>query len=232
MTEVTPGIYWLKMPITMEESSLAHVNAYLIRGDSGYLLVDAGWNTSESFDTLQKKLAEIGADIKDISQILVTHIHPDHYGMAGRIKQLSGASITIHPVQKKFYNTVVIEGARVFGLPPTEFKEDACLDSDRLRAGNTEFELILSPGHSPDCVCFYCREDRVLVCGDVVFDHNTGRVDLPGGNADELKKSIYIVQQDIADCWVNPIPLNEDWGYTGSVVMVICGVYGVLGAGA
>ena len=53
-----------------------------------------------------------------------------------------------------------------------------------------ELELIPAPGHSPDCVCFYSRQDKVLICGDVLFDRNTGRVDLPGGSADGLKKSI------------------------------------------
>ena len=102
MTEVIHGIHWLKLPITMPDSTLADVNTYLIQGDNGYLLVDTAWNTDESFDSLQKQLAEIGADIRNISQILVTHVHPDHYGMAGRIKQLSGAIFTIHEIEKGF----------------------------------------------------------------------------------------------------------------------------------
>ena len=103
MTEVTPGIYWIKMPIGMADSTLEHVNIYLIEGNSGYLLVDTGWNTKESFDTLRKNLDEIGVDIKDISRILVTHVHPDHYGMAGRIRQISGAPIMLHEIEKGFY---------------------------------------------------------------------------------------------------------------------------------
>ena len=85
MTEVFPGIYWLKLPITMEQSDLTHINVYLVRGEKGYLLVDSGWNTEESFSALHKGLVEIGAEVKDISRILVTHVHPDHYGMAGRL---------------------------------------------------------------------------------------------------------------------------------------------------
>ena len=81
------------------------VNVYVIRGNSGYLLVDAGWNTEESFAALKKGMAEIGADIKDISQILVTHVHPDHYGMAGRIKKISGASLAMHHIEKEFIDS-------------------------------------------------------------------------------------------------------------------------------
>jgi hydroxyacylglutathione hydrolase len=85
---------------------------------------------------------------------------------------------------------VIFDSARVFGLPPAEFREDSLLDSERLSAGSTELELIQAPGHSPDCICFYDRQEKVLICGDVLFAQNTGRVDLPGGNAADLKKSI------------------------------------------
>jgi glyoxylase-like metal-dependent hydrolase (beta-lactamase superfamily II) len=54
MTEVTPGIHWIKLPTLLEESDSVHVNVYLIQGDSGFLLVDAGWNTPESFDALRR----------------------------------------------------------------------------------------------------------------------------------------------------------------------------------
>ena len=91
MIEVIPGIYRLKLPLSIPQTSMKYVNSYLIRGDKGYLLVDTGWNSRESFDSLQKQLAEIGADIKDISQIVVTHIHPDHYGLVGELKRLSQA---------------------------------------------------------------------------------------------------------------------------------------------
>ena len=100
MIEVIPGVYHLKLPIPMPDSTLAYVNAYLVQGDSGYLLVDTGWNTSEVFDSLQKQLAEIGVDTKEISQIVVTHIHPDHYGLAGRLKRLSGAELALHDIEK------------------------------------------------------------------------------------------------------------------------------------
>ena len=53
-----------------------------------------------------------------------------------------------------------------------------------------DLEIILSPGHSPDCICFYSRPEQILICGDVLFSQNTGRADLPSGNADELKQSI------------------------------------------
>ena len=75
---------------------LGYVNVYLVQGDNGYLIIDTGWNTSDAFDALEKQLAEIGTGITDISQIVVTHIHPDHYGLVGRLKQLSRANFALH----------------------------------------------------------------------------------------------------------------------------------------
>ena len=162
-------------------------NTYVISGNPN-IIIDPGnaMLLSELVDSLLKD----GIDPKSIGIIANTHLHIDHCGANEAFQQFSGAKINIHPVQKKYYNLVVVEGAMFFGLPAMGFKEDALLENDRLVAGDTELELITSPGHSPDCVCFYYREEKVLVCGDVIFNGNTGRVDLPGGSADELIKSI------------------------------------------
>jgi len=76
-----------------------------------------------------------------------------------------------------------------------EFKEDSYLDGNKLDTGDIELEFIPSAGHSPDSICFYCTESKFLICGDVVFDRSTDRVDFPGGNADELKQSIERLSQ-------------------------------------
>jgi len=79
--------------------------------------------------------------------------------------------------------------SRVFGMSPIDIREDALLDAS-LHTGSLEFEIINAPGHSPDSLCFYNRDQSVLICGDVVFAGNTGRVDFPGGGGDQLRESI------------------------------------------
>jgi hydroxyacylglutathione hydrolase len=174
------------------ERGLFDCNTYVITGSPG-IIIDTG--AAMFLPELVEDMRRDGIDAGNINIITNTHLHGDHCGANEAFKQLSGAKITIHPLQKKFYKLVVIEGARIFNLPPAEFREDACLEDDRLSAGEVEFELIPSPGHTPDCICFYSRESKILVCGDVIFDQNTGRVDLPGGNANELKKSIERLSQ-------------------------------------
>ena len=51
-----------------------------------------------------------------------------------------------------------------------------------------QFEILHCPGHSPDSLCFYTK--GILIGGDVVFKGSVGRTDLPGGNSEQLMKSI------------------------------------------
>ena len=94
MIEVAPGIYQLILP-NPAYAALRYVNAYIVRGNDGYLLIDTGWD-GEALASLQKQLTKIGIGFEDITQIVVTHSHPDHYGLASRLKQLSGAELALH----------------------------------------------------------------------------------------------------------------------------------------
>lgn len=162
-------------------------NTYLFKGKPG-IIIDPG-----NPEFLGERVADMRADGIDPGEIGIianTHLHIDHSASNRAFKDLSGAKIALLPVQQDNYRAVVIDGARMFGLTPPEFKSDFILEDSHLNSGGIELELILAPGHSPECVCFYHRQLKALVCGDVLFEMNTGRVDLPGGNAEALKKSI------------------------------------------
>jgi len=169
------------------EQGMLDCNTYVIKGSPG-VIIDPG--NVEFLASRVDDLHKDGIDPADIGIIVNTHLHVDHCGANEAFKKLSGAKIALHPVQKNNYQLLVVDGARLFGIEPSEFTEDSVLEESRLTFGGIDLELITSPGHSPDCVCFYQRQEKVLICGDVLFEMNTGRVDLPGGNGEELKKSI------------------------------------------
>ena len=174
------------------EKGMLDCNTYVIKG-TPTIIIDPG--STQFLTTLIQALHQDGIDAKDIDIITNTHLHCDHCSANEALKQLSRARILSHPLQNKFYNVTVIETAKFFGLPPMEFAADGYIDNNKLDTTDVEFELIPSPGHSPDSICFYCQKDRLLICGDVIFAGNTGRVDLPGGNADELRHSIEELSQ-------------------------------------
>jgi glyoxylase-like metal-dependent hydrolase (beta-lactamase superfamily II) len=204
MPEIVPGIHWIKMPISLEESTLSHVNVYLIESDKGYLLVDSGWNTDKSFATLHNYLLKIGAVFEDIKQIVVTHVHPDHYGMAGRIKKLSGATIAMHHLEKGFIRSRYVsmeellyqtDRMLIANGVPRDFADklrDATLglenyivptlpditlhDGEIIRTGKFTFRVIWTPGHSSGHICLYEPEAKILLSGDHILPKITPNI--------------------------------------------------------
>jgi glyoxylase-like metal-dependent hydrolase (beta-lactamase superfamily II) len=204
MTEITPGIHWIKLPIAMEDSTLEGINVYLIKGEQGYLLVDTGWNTDESFSTLHKYLVKIGVSFEDIKQILVTHVHPDHYGMAGRLKKLSGATIAMHNIEKDFILPRYVSMEELLhqtdrmlvanGVPEREMVElrDATVgleqfivpvmpdimlhDGDTITTGMFSFRVVWTPGHSSGHICLYEPERQIFISGDHILPKITPNI--------------------------------------------------------
>jgi glyoxylase-like metal-dependent hydrolase (beta-lactamase superfamily II) len=169
------------------EQGMLDCNTYFIKSSPG-IIIDPG--NEEFVSTRVDGLRKDGIRPEDIGIIVNTHLHIDHCSANEAFKKLSGAKIALHSIQKKNYQLVVIDSTRLLGMEPSEFTEDYILDDSLLKAGGVELEIIPSPGHSPDCLCFYLRKEKVLLCGDVLFEMNTGRVDLPGGSGDDLIKSI------------------------------------------
>jgi glyoxylase-like metal-dependent hydrolase (beta-lactamase superfamily II) len=99
-TEIISGLFQLKVPIP--NNPLGWVLPYLIPGDDGYTLVDSGWNTPEAFASLESELREAQVGFGDIKRLLVTHVHPDHFGLAGRIKEVCGAQVIMHQRERDF----------------------------------------------------------------------------------------------------------------------------------
>ena len=204
MTQITDGIHWFKLPMSPDEPDRGHINVYLIRGDNGYLLVDSGWNTDVSFNTMHNHLIKAGISFGDISQIMVTHIHPDHYGMAGRIKQLSGATIAMHHLEEELIESRYIHMEGLLhatdqalvsnGLPHDEMVaiRDATLgmekfimptypdirlrDGDTITTGEFTFRVVWTPGHSSGHLCLYEPDKKILLSGDHILPRITPNI--------------------------------------------------------
>ena len=174
------------------EYGMLDCNTYVIK-DNTSIIIDTG--LTQFLPELLQDLHRDGIDPKDIELITNTHLHGDHCWANDAFKKTSGAKIVLHPQQKDSWDKTVNQTSRFFGLPAVEFTPDSFFDDDKLNSGELEFELIFSPGHSPDGICFYCPSQKILICGDVIFNQNTGRVDLPGGSAQELKASIERLSQ-------------------------------------
>jgi glyoxylase-like metal-dependent hydrolase (beta-lactamase superfamily II) len=200
--EIVKGIYQFKVPLPAP--GLDHVNAYVVEGINGNLLIDTGWNTPEAFTTLKQDLLANGFQLKDITYVAVTHMHPDHFGLAGRIKEISGATVAMGEadavmLDERYVNVMhLLDSVTLFleanGIPKTDLaqlskasmpaldfvvpiKPDVILNAEStIEMDPFEFQVILTPGHSPGHVCFYEPHKRYLFTGDHVLADITPHV--------------------------------------------------------
>lgn len=232
MVEVIPGIYQLQIPIP-NFNPLGHTNSYLLQGDGEYLLIDTGWNTEEAFQAFEKQLAEIGAGFKDISQIIITHSHPDHYGLASKLRELTQAKISLHYLEKEMISTryinideflrqaedwLHINGVPANALPTfprritTPAQPDVILHGDEtISIGMINLKVLWTPGHSPGHICLYEPTRKILFSGDHVLPTITPNIGLqtPSGVnplGDFLNSLLKFKQLDVSLI----LPAHED----------------------
>lgn len=122
-----------------------------------------------------------------VVEILNTHGHPDHiYGNAA-VKEATRARLAIHRL-----DAYRLGPAR----PPTTFEVPDCDADDLFEEGrltyvaDLELAALHTPGHTEGSTCFYSERDGLLFSGDVIFKGSTGRWDLPGGDREQLERSL------------------------------------------
>jgi glyoxylase-like metal-dependent hydrolase (beta-lactamase superfamily II) len=137
----------------------------------------------------ERLLSEADRRRRGITAIWLTHAHLDHIAGVSEVHRATGAAIHLHPADRALYDGLPEQG-RWFGLrldsPPAP--EVMLHHGQRLRVGDTAFEVRHLPGHSPGHVCFI--GGGVVLGGDVLFDGSIGRTDLPGGDLEALLSGI------------------------------------------
>ncbi|MEF2529900.1 MULTISPECIES: MBL fold metallo-hydrolase [Streptomyces] len=89
------GVHSLAVPIP--DNPLGHTLVHVLDTGRGPVLVDTGWDDPASWDALTAGLGALGTAVGDIHGVVVTHHHPDHHGLSGRVREASGAWIAMHP---------------------------------------------------------------------------------------------------------------------------------------
>ncbi|GDY53186.1 hypothetical protein SVIO_038090 [Streptomyces violaceusniger] len=97
VTRVTDhgGGVW-SIPVPIPDNPLGYTLVHLLDTDRGPVLIDTGWDDPTAWDALTAGLAACGASVADVHGVLVTHHHPDHHGLSGRVREASGAWIAMH----------------------------------------------------------------------------------------------------------------------------------------
>ncbi|MBU6383476.1 MAG: MBL fold metallo-hydrolase [Verrucomicrobia bacterium] len=154
-----------------------------------------------STDAILAKAAELGLKIE---KILLTHSHWDHFADAHLLKEKTGAPISIHFLDAKNLEHPGSDGIPLF-FPIHPVKADHFVnDGDTFAVGSLHFYVIHSPGHSPGSVCYYVREQHLLISGDTLFQGSIGNLHLPTSQPNQMWLSLEKLAKLPADTRVIP----------------------------
>lgn len=165
-------------------------NTYLLYDETlECILVDPGMNNVDEEKQLTHFIEENG--LKPV-QVILTHGHIDHILGCQFVAAHYRIPTAAHKDSNKFLEQAQLQ-ASTFGIP---FNGVPTIDiflneSDIVRFGNSELKILHTPGHADGSLSFYSEQNKFVLVGDVLFNQSIGRTDLPSGNYELLKYSIW-----------------------------------------
>jgi hydroxyacylglutathione hydrolase len=143
-------------------------------------------------DDISRILALLEKHHLTVKQIIVTHAHIDHIAGAHRLKELTGAPI--------LYNQLYLPQVRMMDIqagwlgvptPKVSAPDEDLKDGKTISIVGLSGTVIHTPGHTHGSSCLYLPDQTLLIAGDTLFAGSIGRTDLPGGNTQQILKSIH-----------------------------------------
>jgi glyoxylase-like metal-dependent hydrolase (beta-lactamase superfamily II) len=195
VVEVATGVGWARIPLPF---TVGHINVWAIRDGDGCVLVDTGAHTPEAED-LWRAVLDGPLQGQPIRRLIVTHMHPDHAGMAGWLTQQCRCELWMTRLEYLTCRVTASEFAAGAPQAGVSFFSDAgwseseigqyrarfgrlgqgmyrlpeCYrrlgDGDELRIGAHSWRVVVGNGHSPEHACLHCPELRLLISGDQVL---------------------------------------------------------------
>ncbi len=203
--EIRKNLYRISVPLA--GNPLRVLNSYYIKGDDKELVIDTGFHTDECYEALEEGLTQLGSN-REIRDVLGTHIHSDHIGLAHLIKGQNRTVFLSRPdfeymramiynqaekgkeqraIQEGFKKEWLIENARIndawkydIGYQPDSIF--TCVeDGEKITYGDYTLQVVLSPGHTPGQMMLWDEEHKIMFTGDhVLFDITPNITDFNG----------------------------------------------------
>ena len=201
--EITPGVLWLRMRLPM--AGLNHINVWALADEDGWTLVDTGMQTADTAANWQAALAG-PLQRRPVRRVICTHMHPDHIGMSGwltrqhdcrlwttRLEYITCRMLVADTGREapadgvRFYRAAgwdeeALEhykarfggfGKAVHALPDSYRR---VVDGEELSIGGNSWRAVVGRGHSPEHLCLYAPDLKLMISGDQVLPRITSNV--------------------------------------------------------
>lgn len=195
LTEVGPGIFWIRMPVPFHPS---HINVFLLEDQQGWYIVDTGIGSGGTREIWQQICDEMMQD-KPLLGVIATHLHPDHIGLAGWLCDKWQAQFfmtqreyltarALFDGNKRDNNWELTQFYQRCGLSsqqaddfisntgslskitsPLPISYERIEDGQTLEINGQQWKIIVGYGHSPEHACLYCEELNIMISGDQIL---------------------------------------------------------------
>ncbi|MDA8352095.1 MAG: MBL fold metallo-hydrolase [Firmicutes bacterium] len=200
------------------------IKSYLIKGSGGYTIVDAGLHYRGDLEAWEDARRSVGFAWPDVEQIVLTHYHPDHYGLAGWLQQQTGAPVKLSRTdfeQASLFWNNDSEQPEIMGRYFAEHGLDAetaakipehlrsfvkwvephpepeyIAAGQQIRLGDRSYRILHTPGHADGHLSFYDEDRKWLIGGDFLLPRITPNISLwPGCDPDPLGTYLHTLEE-------------------------------------
>jgi glyoxylase-like metal-dependent hydrolase (beta-lactamase superfamily II) len=207
--EIAPGV--TRIPLALPDPALRAVNVYAIVDGDALVLIDSGWAGEGTTTELTAALRSVGFSYADVRDVLVTHVHQDHYSEAMTIRRLAQARISLGEGERPNLDLLltgssdgkfgyfdylkslgadqVVNDLEAAGYEPVgfaganwEYPDNWLADSATVSLGDRELAVVATPGHTRGHVVFVDHANSLLFAGDHVLPHITPSIGLQPAN--------------------------------------------------
>jgi hydroxyacylglutathione hydrolase len=143
-------------------------------------------------DEIQKILAILAKHQLRVKAIIITHAHIDHIGGAQKLKAATGAPVYMNANDQPLSEHLDTQAAWLGMATPERTKIDVdAREGEKVTLGPAEFHVLHTPGHTQGSISLWIPAENKLIAGDTLFLDSIGRTDLPGGDYEQILRSIH-----------------------------------------